>query len=74
MENPNKTKSKNIGEKSSATLMDFDYTALGILISSYKANGVHIANEDKYYELYQKEIEIAYNNGRASALSEIAKG
>ena len=74
MENPNKTKSKNIGEKNSAIQPDFSYTALGILISSYKANGVHIANEDKYYELYQKEIEIAYNNGRASALSEIAKG
>jgi hypothetical protein len=74
MENQNKTKSKNIGEKSSEIQPDFSYTAIGILISSYKANGIHIANEEKYLELYEKEIQIAYNNGRASALSELSKG
>lgn len=74
MENPNKTKSKNIGEKNSGTLVDFDYTALGILMSSYKSNGIHIANEEKYWELYEKELQIAFNSGRASALSEITEG
>ena len=69
-----KTKPVSIGEPNSATLMDFDYTALGILISSYKANGVHIANEEKYWELYEKELQIAFNSGRASALSELTKG
>ena len=73
-EDQKKTTSKNIGEKSSATLVDFDYTALGILISSYKANGVHIANEEKYWELYEKELQIAFNSGRASAISELTKG
>lgn len=69
-----KTKPQSIGEQNSATLVDFDYTALGILISSYKANGVHIANEEKYWELYEKELQIAFNSGRASALSELSKG
>jgi hypothetical protein len=54
--------------------VDFDYTALGILMSSYKANGIHIANEEKYWELYEKELQIAFNSGRASALSELTKG
>lgn len=69
-----KTKPLNIGEPNSATLVDFDYTALGILMSSYKANGIHIANEEKYWELYEKELQIAFNSGRASALSELTKG
>jgi hypothetical protein len=69
-----KTTPQSIGEQNSATLVDFDYTALGILISSYKANGVHIANEEKYWELYEKELQIAFNSGRASALSELSKG
>lgn len=69
-----KTKLPNTGEPNSATLVDFDYTALGILISSYKANGIHIANEEKYWELYEKELQIAFNSGRASALSELTKG
>lgn len=69
-----KTKLPNTGEPNKATVIDFDYTALGILISSYKANGVHIANEEKYWELYEKELQIAFNSGRASAISEIAEG
>ena len=69
-----KTTLPNTGEKNSATQPDFSYTALGILISSYKANGVHIANEEKYWELYEKELQIAFNSGRASAISELAKG
>jgi hypothetical protein len=69
-----KTTPQSIGEQNSATLVDFDYTALGILISSYKANGIHIANEEKYWELYEKELQIAFNSGRASALSELTKG
>ncbi len=32
-------------------------TPLGILMSSYKANGIHIANEEKYWELYEKELQ-----------------
>ena len=68
-----KTKPQNIGEQNSATLVDFDYTALGILISSYKANGIHISNEEKYWELYEKELQIAFNSGRASAISELTK-
>lgn len=66
-----KTKPQSIGEPNKATVTDFNYTALGILISSYKANGIHIANEEKYLELYQKELQIAFNSGRASALSEL---
>ena len=69
-----KTKPLSIGEPNKATVKDFDYTALGILINSYKANGIHISNEEKYWELYEKELQIAFNSGRASALSEIAKG
>ena len=69
-----KTKLPNTGEPNKATVIDFDYTALGILISSYKANGIHISNEEKYWELYEKELQIAFNSGRASAISEIAKG
>jgi hypothetical protein len=69
-----KTKPLSIGEQNSANLVDFDYTALGILISSYKANGIHIANEEKYWELYEKELQIAFNSGRASALSDLTKG
>ena len=68
-----KTKPLSIGEPNSANLVDFDYTALGILISSYKANGIHIANEEKYWELYEKELQIAFNSGRASAISELTK-
>ena len=73
MTKQNKTKLPNTGEPNKATVVDFDYTALGILISSYKANGVHIANEEKYWELYEKELQIAFNSGRASALSELTK-
>lgn len=69
-----KTKPLSIGEQANPILRDFDYTALGILMSSYKANGVHIANEEKYWELYEKELQIAFNSGRASALSELSKG
>lgn len=69
-----KTKLPNTGEPNKATVVDFEYTALGILISSYKANGIHISNEEKYWELYEKELQIAFNSGRASAISEIAKG
>ena len=69
-----KTTPQSIGEQNSATLVDFDYTALGILMSSYKSNGIHIANEEKYWELYEKELQIAFNSGRASALSELSKG
>ena len=69
-----KTTLPNTGEQASPILRDFDYTALGILISSYKANGVHIANEEKYWELYEKELQIAFNSGRASALSELTEG
>ena len=69
-----KTTPQSIGEQNSATLVDFDYTALGILMSSYKSNGIHIANEEKYWELYEKELQIAFNSGRASALSELTKG
>lgn len=68
-----KTKLPNTGEPNKATVVDFDYTALGILISSYKANGIHISNEEKYWELYEKELQIAFNSGRASALSELTK-
>jgi hypothetical protein len=67
-----KTTPPNTGELSSEALRD--YTALGIIISSYKANGIHVANEDKYWELYDKELQIAFNNGRASAISELAEG
>ena len=74
MTKTNKTTQPNTGVPNSATLVDFDYTALGILISSYKANGIHIANEEKYWELYEKELQIAFNSGRASAISELAKG
>ena len=42
-----KTKLPNTGEPNKATVVDFDYTALGNLISSYKANGVPLANEEK---------------------------
>ena len=73
MTKTNKTTLPNTGEQNSATLVDFDYTALGILISSYKANGIHIANEEKYWELYEKELQIAFNSGRSSALSELTK-
>ena len=69
-----KTTLLSIGEQNSANLVDFDYTALGILISSYKANGIHVSNEEKYWELYEKELQIAFNSGRASALSELTKG
>ena len=74
MTKTNKTTPPNTGEQNSATLVDFDYTALGILMSSYKANGIHIANEEKYWELYEKELQIAFNSGRASAISEFTKG
>ena len=67
-----KTTPPNTGELSSEALRD--YTALGIIISSYKANGIHVSNEDKYWELYDKELQIAFNNGRASAISELAEG
>ena len=68
-----KTKLPNTGEPNKATVVDFEYTALGILISSYKANGIHISNEEKYWELYEKELQIAFNSGRASAISELTK-
>ncbi len=68
-----KTKLLNTGEPNKATVIDFDYTALGILMNSYKANGIHISNEEKYWELYEKELQIAFNSGRSSALSELTK-
>lgn len=68
-----KTKLPNTGEPNKATVIDFDYTALGILMNSYKANGIHISNEEKYWELYEKELQIAFNSGRASAISELTK-
>ena len=74
MEKHEPTKLQSIGDRISADLTNFEYTALGILISSYKANGVHIANEEKYWELYEKELQIAFNNGRLSALSSITEG
>jgi len=74
MEKHEQTKLQSIGDRISADLTNFEYTALGILISSYKANGVHIANEEKYWELYEKELQIAFNNGRLSALSSITEG
>jgi hypothetical protein len=72
MTKPTKTTPPNTGELSNEALRD--YTALGIIISSYKANGIHVANEDKYWELYDKELQIAFNNGRLSAISELAEG
>jgi hypothetical protein len=74
MEKHEPTKLQSIGDRISADLTNFEYTALGILISSYKANGVHIANVEKYWELYEKELQIAFNNGRLSALSSITEG
>ena len=70
-----KTTPQSIGKQPNPILQDFfDYTSVGILINSYKANGIHIANEEKYLELYEKELQIAFNSGRSSALSELSEG
>lgn len=72
--NQNKTSSPNTGNKTNVDRVNFELTSLGILMSSFEQNGVHIANRDKYVELYFIELEQAYINGRTSAISEIAEG
>ena len=69
-----KTTSPNTGEQLKKDRVNFELTSLGILMSSFEQNGVHIANRDKYIELYFIELEQAYINGRTSAISEIAEG
>lgn len=70
----NKTSSQNTGNKTNVDRVNFELTSLGILMSSFEQNGVHIANRDKYIELYFIELEQAYINGRTSAISEITEG
>ena len=72
--NQNKTSSQNTGSKTNVDRVNFELTSLGILMSSFEQNGVHIANRDKYIELYFIELEQAYINGRTSVISEIAEG
>jgi len=74
MEKHEQTKLQSIGDKISAGLTNFEYSSLGILLNSYAANGIHVANREMYLELYEKELQIAYNNGRASVISELAEG
>ena len=40
----------------------------------FNDNGIHVANRAMYLELYEKELQIAYNNGRASVISELSEG
>ena len=69
-----KTTSPSTGEQLKKDRVNFELTSLGILMSSFEQNGVHIANRDKYIELYFIELEQAYINGRTSAISEISEG
>lgn len=74
MEKHEPTKLQSIGDRISADLTNFEYSSLGILLNSYAANGIHVANRSMYLELYEKELQIAFNNGRASVISELAEG
>ena len=74
MEKHEPTKLQSIGDRISADLTNIEYSSLGILLTSYAANGIHVANREMYLELYQKELQIAYNNGRASVISELSEG
>lgn len=74
MEKHEPTKLQSIGDRISADLANFEYSALGILLTSYEANGIHVPNRSMYIELYEKELQIAFNNGRASAISELTEG
>ena len=74
MEKHEQTKLQSIGDKISEDLANIEYSALGILLDSYAANGIHVPNRDMYIELYQKELQLAYNNGRASVISELSEG
>jgi hypothetical protein len=74
MEKQEQTKLQSIGDRISADLTNFEYSSLGILLNSYAANGIHVANRAMYLELYEKELQIAYNNGRASVISELSEG
>ena len=74
MEKHEQTKLQSIGDRISADLATFEYSSLGILLTSYEANGIHVPNRAMYIELYEKELQIAFNNGRASVISELAEG
>lgn len=74
MEKHEPTKLQNIGSRISEDLANFEYSALGILLTSYEANGIHVPNREMYIELYEKELQIAFNNGRASAIFELTAG
>ena len=74
MEKHEPTKLQSIGDRISADLTNIEYSSLGILLTSYEANGIHVPNRAMYIELYEKELQIAFNNGRASAISELTAG
>jgi hypothetical protein len=74
MEKHEPTKLQSIGDKISAGLTNFEYSSLGILLTSYEANGIHVANRSMYIELYEKELQIAFNNGCLSVISSITEG
>ena len=74
MEKHEPTKQQSIGDRISADLTNIEYSSLGILLTSYEANGIHVPNRAMYIELYEKELQIAFNNGRASAIFELTEG
>ncbi len=74
MEKHEPTKLQSIGSRISQDLASFEYSSLGILLTSYEANGIHVPNRSMYIELYEKELQIAFNNGCLSVISSITEG